>query len=358
MEYMRLEDISSFVRSLNSECTVISNHDDYLIVGSKEGLLICWSINSGIEKWRNKFEGPCSELIVFEKKVYLTEEGNVHSIDLLEGKILWSLKLEGLSDFVQVNNGDIWVSSSIYDLHISNYSESIIWHLDRNGKIIEKWIIEGKPWFFCSTKYGVCVGLSRPKCGYGKITPGKKVEYVSLKNENPITAGFKKDQIIYLGHSNGLITVLNKDEIQEVKIGDYPVKAIEVMKDMVIGLESGMIYSKENNWEYNVNGIIDKIVNGPLIESIDCLWVSTWTTNSIISIIDVDSGALKYHIKHNSRIRKMKSNGEILVLGDSEGKIFLIEEKVLNRRLKSSNKFVVNDEKRSLLKERIRKLRD
>jgi hypothetical protein len=181
---------------------------------------------------------------------------------------------------------------------------------------------------------------------------------LSLKNENPITAGFKKDQIIYLGHSNGLITVLNKDEIQEVKIGDYPVKAIEVMKDMVIGLESGMIYSKENNWEYNVNGIIDKIVNGPLIESIDCLWVSTWTTNSIISIIDVDSGALKYHIKHNSRIRKMKSNGEILVLGDSEGKIFLIEEKVLNRRLKSSNKFVVNDEKRSLLKERIRKLRD
>ena len=54
----------------------------------------------------------------------------------------------------------------------------------------------------------------------------------------------------------------------------------------------------------------------------------------------------------------MKSNGEILVLGDLEGKIFLIEEKVLNRRLKSSNKLVVNDEKRSLLKERIRKLRD
>ena len=50
-------------------------------------------------------------------------------------------------------------------------------------------------------------------------------------------------------------------------------------------------------------------------------------------------------------------SNDFLALGDSEGKIFLIENNVLQRRLKSNPEEIKIDEKRALLRERLRRLR-
>jgi outer membrane protein assembly factor BamB len=354
---IRLEDVASFVRNIGSECTLIINHNDNLIIGSNKGLLICWSVSSGIEKWRNSFEGPCSELVTDEEICYLTENGNVHSINLKNGEVVWSLELEGLSDFIQVNGEDVWVTSSTYDLHISNYSESIVWLINKNGDIMEKWAVEGKPWSLAITDHGVFIGLSRPKCGYAKISKNNNIEYVSLKNENPVTIGLEKDKMIFLGHSNGKVTVIDQEVTREIDIGKSAVSSLEKKDDLIIGLESGEIYSELNEWNIKLDGIIDRIVQGPSIEGVRFLWSSSWSNNSTICAIDINTGLINYKLQHNFRIRQMKSNGKILVLGDSDGKIFLIEDLVLNRRIKAPIELIENDEKRALLKDKLRSLR-
>jgi hypothetical protein len=54
----------------------------------------------------------------------------------------------------------------------------------------------------------------------------------------------------------------------------------------------------------------------------------------------------------------MVSFDNFIALGDSEGKIFLIENVVFNRRIKSKSEVTKNDQKRVLLKDRLRRLRE
>lgn len=354
----RLEDVSSFIRNIDSECTLACIHEDNVIVGSKEGELVCWSISSGIEKWNISFEGPCSELKIYKNNIYLTEEGNIHSINLIDGEISWSLVLEGLTDFIQIYKDQIWISSSIYDLHISNYSDSIIWRIDETGNILEKWPIEGKPWFLGSTEYGICVGLSRPKCGYAKICIGKSVDYVSLKNIYPITAGLQEEGYTYLGHSDGKVSVINRGIEKEIDVGETAVSSLGiVMGKLFIAMESGDLMDSKGEYKYNLDGVIDGIVSGPGANECKFLWVICWSKICKISAINTSRRTIDININHDFRIRKMDSDGEILVLGDSNGKIFLIEENVLMRRLKFNDITVEKDERRTLLKEKLRRMR-
>ena len=357
MEEYQLIEVSSFIRDIRSMCTVIKISDDYLVSGSQKGILACWTISSGTENWRIEFEGPCSEVCIEGNNLYLTEEGNIHLIDLNLGKIKWSKELEGLSDFIQVSGENIWVTSSIYDLHISNYSESTVWLFDKNGLKLEEWLVEGKPWFFGVTKYGVYLGLSRPKCGYAKISIGKEVEYITLKNKNPITTGFLQEDIIFLGHSDGKISELNNNSVREIEVGDRAVNTLEYDEKIIVGLESGEIYS-ENGWKNKIRNSIDKIMKGPPIDDLKTIWLSSWENSTTIYALDIMLGEVKYEINHVSRIREMVSFDNFIALGDSEGKIFLIENVVFNRRIKSKSEVTKNDQKRVLLKDRLRRLRE
>lgn len=356
MNNYKLSEISSFVRDIDTECTILKLHKNFLIAGSHHGILKCWDIISGIEKWSNQFEGPCSEMIIEQQLIYLAEEGNVHCIDLDSGKSIWSKKIDGFSEFIKIYDDHIWVGSSVYDLQISNYSESAIWKFNKKGELIKTIILKSKPWFFDVINSGLFIGLSRPLCGYGKINEMGLVEYYDLVNKNPITTGISYEDNIFLGHSDGNVSNIG-NKIEEYKNNkNIPVKDLEFHKGIIIGLETGEIYS-ENDWKVDLKKELDVLSRGPSNDGIDYLWASTWDNRSKIFSIDINSGNFEFCVEHSSRIRRINYFNDFLALGDSEGKIFLIENNVLQRRLKSNPEEIKIDEKRALLRERLRRLR-
>ncbi len=356
MNNYKLSEISSFVRDIDTECTILKLHENFLIAGSHDGMLNCWDIISGMEKWSNYFEGPCSEIIIEQELIYLAEEGNVHCINLDNGNSIWTKKIDGFSEFIKTYDDHIWVGSSVYDLQISNYSESAIWKFNKKGELIKTVILKSKPWFFDVTDLGLFIGLSRPLCGYGKINKMGEIEYYDLINKNPITTGLSYENDIFLGHSNGNVTIVG-NKIEEFKNKkNIPVKDLEFHKGIIIGLESGEIHS-ENNWEVDLKNELDVLSRAPTNNGIDYLWASTWDNESKIFSIDINSGSIEFCVEHSSRIRRINCSNDFLALGDSEGKIFLIENNVLQRRLKSNPEEIKIDEKRALLRERLRRLR-
>jgi hypothetical protein len=356
MKNYKLSEISSFVRDIGTECTILKLHRNYLIAGSHNGELKCWDINSGLEKWSNHYEGPCSEMIIQQGLIYLAEEGNVHCIDLEYGKSKWNKKIEGLSEFIKSFDGFIWVGSSVYDLQISNYSESSIWKFDKEGELIKNITLKSKPWFFDVTNLGLFIGLSRPVCGYGKINKMGIVEYFDLVNKNPVTTGICHKEKIFLGHSDGNVTSVSNKNEEYKNSENSPVKEITFHKGIIIGLESGKVYS-ENGWEIDLKKELDVLSCAPSNDGIDYLWASTWENKSKILSIDNNMGRIEFCIEHSSRVRKIICFNDLLALGDSEGKIFFIENDVLQRRLKSNPEEIKIDEKKALLRERLRQLR-
>ena len=52
-----LEQLSSFVREIESSCVFVGVSESCLLAGSKDGELVCWSVSSGLQEWKIKFEG-------------------------------------------------------------------------------------------------------------------------------------------------------------------------------------------------------------------------------------------------------------------------------------------------------------
>ena len=55
-QFSNLEQLSSFVREVDSSCVFVGVAEGFLVAGSKAGELLCWSVSSGLQKWKVKFE--------------------------------------------------------------------------------------------------------------------------------------------------------------------------------------------------------------------------------------------------------------------------------------------------------------
>ena len=60
----RLVDASSFIRDVGSSCSSILFESDTVVVGSKEGAIKSWSIETGMQILGLEMEGPISDLAV------------------------------------------------------------------------------------------------------------------------------------------------------------------------------------------------------------------------------------------------------------------------------------------------------
>ena len=58
MQMRPIEDLASFVRDLDSECTTLNINQNYLVAGSKLGRIKLWEINTGQVKWSLDVDGP------------------------------------------------------------------------------------------------------------------------------------------------------------------------------------------------------------------------------------------------------------------------------------------------------------
>ena len=74
-------------------------------------------------------------------------------------------------------------------------------------------------------------------------------------------------------------------------------------------------------------------------------------------MLDRNNGDTKYIVTHDSRIRLMKHIHGKIAISDENGKIILLEEEIVFRRLGEIKETSQNQEKRDLLKKRLRELR-
>jgi len=360
MAHGPLEFYSSLIREVEGECAFVRIGDGFLIGGSRTGQVVCWRVSTGEEVWRSDFEGPCSESDIYEGLLFFSESNKVHAIEIETGVVLWSVELEGSSDLVKFANGSIWATSSVYNFEIQDYSEGAVWKIDNEGSITSKWPTVGRAWSLSLSDNSAILGLSRPKCGIATISEENGVVYVPLGNDLPVSIGkgFESGMLVF-GHSDGSITEIYEDSISSLNIGRSAVSAIEVGNGWIVGMESGEIVSGGgfDSWSMEQDGPIDVLSFGPSVKNDKCVWSSSWQDQSKISVIDMATGNVNLEVFHMGRIVSSFFSADSICFGDSEGLVLLIEGEVVRRRFSVSGEEFGEDEMRSEMRKKIRRLR-
>ena len=360
MTLASLEHYSSYVREVDGECVFVRLSNNYLFSGSKSGEVACWDLSTGREMWRLDFEGPCSDSDSNKELFFFTESDNIHAIRIDSGELIWTAKLEGSSDFVQVSNGFVWVTSSVYNFEIQDYSEGSVWQIDFEGRIRNRWQTEGRAWSFSIQENLLVMGLSRPKSGYA-IVSENGINYPELEERHPVTIGNGGSGVpVVLGHSNGMVTEVVEQEVKSVSEVESSVRAIDYCGGWVVGLDSGYVTSSKHlgSWSINLSGVIDVLCFGPSLDNNEWVWVPSWSDDSsVVSLLNPKKGSIELEIRHHSRIGCVFSDESVICLGDYSGCITVIEKDVLRRRFTSPMEEMSEKGRSMELRKKIRGLR-
>ena len=355
-----LESVSSLKRELGSACTVLRIDGGDLLGGSQEGTLACWSIDSGNERWRVEVDGPISDIVLEDNRVYVAASSDLHVLDANSGEAKWSRPLEGASDYVQVSEGGIWAASSVYEIEISDYVESTVWKFDSEGSLQQRWSFPERAWHFgLHEDGGVLLGLGRPRCGFLRIRSGEKSVHHTLEGSSPVTVGAcGSDGRFLIGHSDGSVSILSGSDASAGEERSSQVRAICNSKhDWFSGHASGEVFSS-HGWGVSALGAVESLALGPTDSEGIGIWTSRWNDgDSSIVVLDAKDGSTILELEHAHRIRHIDSAGSNIALGDSGGRIHLVEGRVLSRRLEDDDGGR-DDERRSRLMGRLRKLRE
>jgi len=361
MAVASLERYSSLVREIDGECGFVGVSNNFLFAGSRSGEVACWSISNGAEIWRMLFDGPCSDSDCNEELLFITESDSIHAVRMSSGELKWSVKLEGSSDFVRISNGFVWVTTSVYNFEIQDYSEGVIWQIDFEGKVRNRLETFGRAWSLSVQESQVVMGLSRPKCGYAIVSEEHGIEYSKIEGRHPVTIGNRGGVLpVVLGHSNGMVTEIVGHEVKSVAHGDSSVRAIDYFGGWVAGLDSGFVYSSEffGSWSIDMHGVIDVVRFGPSLSGNGkAIWASSWKKESKIYLIDSSEGNVELELSHDSRIMSSFSIENVICLGDSSGCVYVIEENVLRRRFALPAKEISEEDRSSEMRRKIRGLR-
>jgi len=350
MQMKRIEDLSSFVREIDSECTTLNMNHKYIIAGSKSGKIICWDVYSGKEKWNIDVNGPVSELSLSDE-IYVTASAELHAIETESGKLKWSIDIQGSSDLVYVDDEFVYVTSSLYEIEIEDYTETTLFQFDKNGNLNWKIEFEEKPWFIGKISGEIILGIGRPRCGYLSVNEKSNISHWQIE-ESPVNMGITTNLGFLLGHSNGIVVESINGKIRKFQCGNDPISAMNSNNESwQVGNKNGRILTSENI-EVELDGNIDSI-----LESERFFWVSTSTNENSVYLLDKKNGSIKYQFSHRSRIRFMRLNDNNLTMSDDEGMIMLFDLDRLDKKIESKNEEVEDLERRNLLKKRLRELR-
>ncbi|MAH98545.1 MAG: hypothetical protein CMA12_04245 [Euryarchaeota archaeon] len=356
-----LEQLSSFVREIESGCVFVGVTEGFLLAGSKAGELWCWSVSSGLQEWKVKFEGPCSKYDFSEGKIVFSESDKIHAVKIDSGEILWSVDLEGSSDFIFYDKKGVWASSSVYNFEIQDYSEGSIWRINNSGEKVLRVPIKGRAWSLDRFQDSALFGLSRPNCGYGIASNDGAIEYFSSDQvDSPVTVG-KGDgrEVVVLGHSNGTLSVISEHIVQNYEIGKSSVVSIDYLEEWAAALESGVLAvgDRLGSWSIETGNSFQSLCFGPTIEGESGIWTFSWDEKSVIRLLDQLDGTQKIEVFHDAEVGASFGSTDHLCIGDNSGMIYLIEKDVLRRRIIESSDESAEDEGVRNLRKKIRRLR-
>ncbi|MAD73032.1 MAG: hypothetical protein CL973_04495, partial [Euryarchaeota archaeon] len=259
MQIRPIEDLASFVRDLGSECTTLNMGDNFLLAGSKIGRITLWDTNTGQEKWTTEVEGPISDLGI-DERIYLTASAELHAIDKENGAIEWSVDIGGSSDMIEINREKIFVTSSLYEIEVQDYTETTFFIFDKGGKLITNIDFEEKPWFMGKQNHKIILGIGRPRCGILTIDDEYNISHSKTDRDSPVNMGIKTNNGFLLGHSNGSITEIIDSGRKSIQCGNDSITAMNsVGLSWQVGDKNGNIFSSDG-WRKKLGNRINSII--------------------------------------------------------------------------------------------------
>ena len=351
MEMRPIEDLASFVRDLGSECTTLNINQSNLVAGSKLGRIILWGINDGQQKWSIDVEGPISDLEI-DEKIYVTASAELHAINRENGHLEWTKDIEGSSDLLEIEGEKIFVTSSLYEIEIQDYTETTLFKFNKNGELLDTINFEEKPWFMKRHNQETILGIGRPRCGFLTVDNDGVISHNQTETNSPLNLGIKTNYGFLLGHSDGTITEIDDCDRKYTKCGDDSITAMFSNNiSWKIGNIIGNLFSSDG-WVIDLDGKISGIV-----ETEDHIWVSTNSEDNMIYLLDKESGSIEYQFNHENKIQIMTLSNYNLAISDDEGKIMFFDVKTLNKRIEEKKDINEDLDRRNLLKKRLRALR-
>lgn len=352
MQIRPIEDLASFVRDLGSECTTLNMGDNFLLAGSKIGRITLWDTDTGQEKWTTDVEGPISDLGV-DQRIYLTASAELHAIDKENGTIEWSVDIGGSSDMIEINEEKIFVTSSLYEIEVQDYTETTFLIFDKSGTLITTINFEEKPWFMGKQNHKIILGIGRPRCGILTVDGEYDISHSRTDGDSPVNMGIKTNNGFLLGHSNGSITEIIDGGRKSIQCGNDSITAMNSAGfSWQVGDKNGNIFSSDG-WRKKLGNRINSIV-----EAKHHIWVSVTSEKNTVYLLDKKDGDIKHQFSHNNKIQLMELTDDNLAISDEEGKIMFFDMKTLDKRIKTVVEVSKDLERRNLLKKRLRALRE
>ena len=352
MQIRPIEDLASFVRDLGSECTTLNMGDNFLLAGSKIGRITLWDTNTGQEKWTTEVEGPISDLGI-DERIYLTASAELHAIDKENGAIEWSVDIGGSSDMIEINREKIFVTSSLYEIEVQDYTETTFFIFDKSGELITSIDFEEKPWFMGKQNHKIILGIGRPRCGILTVDGEYNISHSKTDGDSPVNMGIKTNKGFLLGHSNGSITEIIDSDRKSIQCGNDSITAMSSAGfSWQVGDKNGNIFSSDG-WRKKLGNRINSIV-----EAKHHIWVSVTSEKNTVYLLDKKDGGIKHQFSHNNKIQLMELEDDNLAISDEEGKIMFFDMKTLDKRIKTVVEVSKDSERRNLLKKRLRALRE
>lgn len=347
------------VRSLEQPVSSVS-FDEFnnLVAGGWDGQIRKWN-SDGDLLWSENLPDRISEIIFHDNQIIVTAGLHVIAIDTENGRVNWQHPLEGSADSAIVENEEIYVTSSVYDIEHNDFLESAIWKYSLEGE--QMWVIrmDERPWFILSHNSDVIVGLGRPMSGWGEVLPKGELINHQLETTSPIMCGAKSSKEVLFGHADGTIsstTVTKNKFVESVEI------LLATENFITASLEGGKLIStnKSNQEIWRASGTpISSQAIGFMLGENRTHWTTRWSgTQGSLEVRNLDDGNLIAQ-SEISQTRSIFTNDSRVVIGSEDGKIHVWEKEMFDRRIQSTDEEITEStSKRDALKERLRALRN
>ena len=363
MTKVEFEDLSEWawaIRELPSSIEAIYIDEDLILAGDKEGNIVCWD-SDGELIWKQNVGNRVENFVLTKSSenanLFLVSGLEIYGLNSLTGNIVWKAELEGISDWVTVDEKyqQVIVTSSVFDIEYHDFIEGACWRFSFDGQLLDSYKMDEKAWHLYSDDENVILGLGRPRNG---ILTVKKDKYEHLELEDsPICCGYKN----ILGHSNGVISIFNNRKIKSQKISDSAISAINIQNNsfLISDQAKKLFYQFKGDilWEYQAPEILS-LLNGVKSKQLNLTFTSTRTDNgSKLFLLNSENGSLIFNSNSKNSIRTTSSHENMLLIGMDNGKILILEMELLLRRLNQKNDDEEIDEDRKKMLDRLRKLR-
>jgi len=359
IDFEKLSDWAWGIRELTSSIEAIFINEDLILAGDKEGYVGCWN-HDGELLWKQEIGSRVENFTLTQKSnsanLFLVAGLEICGLNSSSGEIIWRAELEGISDWVIVDekHNQVIATSSVFDIEHYDFMEGACWRFTFDGELLDKHNMDEKAWHLYSNNDQVILGLGRPR--NGMLTLEKdNYEHINV-NESPICCGYKN----IFGHANGTISIFEKGEINSKKICNSSISNIMLQKELLyISNQSGQLYCKNKDeaiWEHYCS---DELCLLSSVQSPkeDLIFASTRTDNgSKLFLLNSNNGDVVFSSETNNPIRTSSARKNMLILGMNDGKIIILEMDLLLRRLnqKESDN---STSKRNEMLEKLRKLR-